>query len=97
MPLAAEKLSAWESWVEEWKGARKAAFDDMNGDPVGMQHGLRLSSNGPVEPPLDSRPWVTTLEIDYCLGQNAMDCPEDQISANANGFYVFSTIMVPQP
>ena len=30
VPLAAEKLGAWESWVEELKGSRKAAFDDMN-------------------------------------------------------------------
>jgi hypothetical protein len=30
VPLAADKLSAWESWVEELKGPRKAAFDDMN-------------------------------------------------------------------
>jgi hypothetical protein len=73
-----------------------AAFD-MAGDPVGMQHGLRLSSNGPVEAPLDARPWVVTLHLDYCLGQNAMDCPENEISENAGGFYVFSTIMVPQP
>ena len=73
------------------------AFDDVDGDPVGIQHGLRLSSNGPVEAPLDARPWVVTLHLDYCLGQNSMDCPSDQISANADGFYVFSTIMVPQP
>ena len=30
VPLAAEKLGALESWVEELKGPRKAAFDDMN-------------------------------------------------------------------
>ena len=30
VPLAAEKLGPWESWVEELKGSRKAAFDDMN-------------------------------------------------------------------
>src|SRR5262249_14148173 len=30
VPLAAEKLSAWESWVEELKGSRKDGFDDMN-------------------------------------------------------------------
>jgi len=30
VPLTAEKLGAWESWVEELKGPRKAAFDDMN-------------------------------------------------------------------
>jgi hypothetical protein len=30
VPLAAEKLGAWESWVEELKGPRKAALDDMN-------------------------------------------------------------------
>lgn len=74
-----------------------AAFDDGNGDPVGMQHGLRLSSNGQVEAPLDTRPWVATLHLDYCLGQNNMDCPSDDISANADGFFVFSTIMVPRP
>jgi hypothetical protein len=72
-------------------------FADMDGDPIGMQHGLRLSSNGPVVAPLDGRPWVATLHLDYCLGQNSMDCPDDEITANADGFYVFSTIMVPQP
>ena len=30
VPLASEKLRAWESWVEELKGPRKAGFDDMN-------------------------------------------------------------------
>jgi hypothetical protein len=30
VPLAADKLRAWESWVEELKGPRKAEFDDMN-------------------------------------------------------------------
>jgi hypothetical protein len=30
VPLAAEKLGAWESWVGELKGPRKAGFDDMN-------------------------------------------------------------------
>ena len=34
-PLAAEKLAAWEGWVAELGGARKAAFDDMN-----ARHGL---------------------------------------------------------
>jgi hypothetical protein len=29
-PLAAEKLDAWESWVGELTGSRKAEFDDMN-------------------------------------------------------------------
>ena len=30
VPHAAEKLGAWKSRVEELKGPRKAAFDDMN-------------------------------------------------------------------
>jgi len=30
VPLAAEKLGAWESWVDELKGPRKDGFDDMN-------------------------------------------------------------------
>ena len=30
VPLAAEKLGPWESWVGELTGPRKAAFDDMN-------------------------------------------------------------------
>jgi hypothetical protein len=30
VPLAAEKLSTWQSWVEELKGSRKDGFDDMN-------------------------------------------------------------------
>ena len=34
-PLAADKLDAWESWVAELGGPRKAAFDDMN-----ARHGL---------------------------------------------------------
>lgn len=35
VPLAADKLPAWEGWVAELSGARKAAFDDMN-----ARHGL---------------------------------------------------------
>ena len=35
VPLTAEKLGAWESWVAELTGPRKAAFDDMN-----ARHGL---------------------------------------------------------
>jgi hypothetical protein len=72
-------------------------FIGPDDDPIGMQHGLRLSSNGPVEEPLDARPWVVTLHLDYCLGSNPMDCPENMITANVESFYVFSTIMVPQP
>ncbi len=30
VPLAADKLDAWEAWVAELNGPRKAAFDDMN-------------------------------------------------------------------
>jgi len=30
IPLAADKLDAWEAWVAELNGPRKAAFDDMN-------------------------------------------------------------------
>jgi hypothetical protein len=30
VPLAAEKRGPWESWLNELKGPRKAAFDDMN-------------------------------------------------------------------
>lgn len=35
VPLAAEKLSAWEGWIGELTGPRKAAFDEMN-----ARHGL---------------------------------------------------------
>jgi hypothetical protein len=35
IPLAADKLDAWEAWVAELNGPRKAAFDDMN-----VRHGL---------------------------------------------------------
>jgi hypothetical protein len=34
-PLAAEKLDAWESWIAELLGPRKAEFDDLN-----ARHGL---------------------------------------------------------
>ncbi len=34
-PLATDKLDAWEAWVAELNGPRKAAFDDMN-----ARHGL---------------------------------------------------------
>ena len=34
-PLAAHNLAAWESWVGELTGPRKAEFDDMN-----ARHGL---------------------------------------------------------
>lgn len=29
-PLSAAKLDAWEAWVGELNGSRKAEFDDMN-------------------------------------------------------------------
>ena len=35
VPLAAEKVPAWEGWIEQLSGARKAEFDDMN-----TRHGL---------------------------------------------------------
>ncbi len=34
-PLATDKVDAWEAWVAELKGPRKAAFEDMN-----ARHGL---------------------------------------------------------
>ncbi len=34
-PLAADKLGAWEAWIDELTGARKAEYDDMN-----ARHGL---------------------------------------------------------
>jgi len=34
-PLAADKLDAWEAWVAELNGPRKAEFEDMN-----ARHGL---------------------------------------------------------
>jgi hypothetical protein len=34
-PLAADELGAWEDWIAELNGARKAEFDDMN-----ARHGL---------------------------------------------------------
>jgi hypothetical protein len=30
VPLAADKLDAWEVWIGELNGPRKAEFDDMN-------------------------------------------------------------------
>ena len=35
IPLAADKHDAWEAWIAELNGPRKAAFDDMN-----ARHGL---------------------------------------------------------
>ena len=35
VPLAADKLDAWDSWIADLNGPRKAAFDDMN-----ARHGL---------------------------------------------------------
>lgn len=74
-----------------------ALFDDADGDAVGLSHGLRLNSNAAIGDPLASRTWIVNLDIDYCLGNNNGDCPNDDISGNADGFYVFSVIMVPQP
>ena len=34
-PLPAANLEAWQTWVDELKGPRKAEFDDMN-----SRHGL---------------------------------------------------------
>jgi hypothetical protein len=34
-PLASDNLDAWEAWIAELNGPRKAAFDDMN-----ARHGL---------------------------------------------------------
>jgi hypothetical protein len=46
-PLAAEKLDAWEAWVAELGGARKAEFEDMN-----ARHGL---TETPGLPAADAR------------------------------------------
>ena len=35
VPLAAEKLDAWEAWIGELNGPRQAEFDEMN-----ARHGL---------------------------------------------------------
>ncbi len=35
VPLAAEKLDAWEEWIAELNGPRKTEFDDLN-----ARHGL---------------------------------------------------------
>jgi hypothetical protein len=35
VPLSADNVGAWEAWVAELGGARKAAFDEMN-----ARHGL---------------------------------------------------------
>jgi hypothetical protein len=35
VPLAADKLEAWEAWLGDLTGARKADFDDLN-----ARHGL---------------------------------------------------------
>jgi len=74
-----------------------ALFDDANGDAIGLSHGLRLNSNAPIGAPLDARTWIVNLDLDYCLGNNNGDCPENDISGSADGFFVFSVIMVPQP
>ncbi len=37
-PLAAEKLGAWEAWIAELGGARKAAFEDMNARHGATEH-----------------------------------------------------------
>jgi hypothetical protein len=34
-PLSTDKVDAWEAWIDELKGPRKAAFEDMN-----ARHGL---------------------------------------------------------
>jgi hypothetical protein len=34
-PLAADKVDAWEAWVADLNGSRKAEFDDMN-----ARHGI---------------------------------------------------------
>lgn len=31
VPLAADKVGAWEAWAAELSGPKKAAFDEMNG------------------------------------------------------------------
>ena len=35
VPLAADKVGAWETWIGELGGPRKAEFEDMN-----ARHGL---------------------------------------------------------
>jgi hypothetical protein len=35
VPLAADKLDAWDAWIAELNGPRKAEFDEMN-----VRHGL---------------------------------------------------------
>lgn len=69
-----------------------ALGDDGTNDT--MSHGLRLSTNEPVDDAFKTRPWVVNLDLDYCFGADQADCDTD-LDPDFNGFFELSVIMVP--
>jgi len=50
-----------------------------------------------VSAAFESRPWVLSWNLQYCISAMAADCVDtDAIQANGMGFLRFATIMLPQ-
>ncbi len=59
-----------------------------------LTHGVRLSTNAPVDDEFKTRAWVVNLDLDYCFSQDSDTC-DTALDPEFNGFLEFSVIMVP--
>lgn len=73
--------------------------DDLGNDGTNdlITHGIRLSTNEPVDDEFKTRAWVVNLDLDYCFSANADDCDTEMPDPQFNSFFEFSVIMVPDP
>ncbi|MBX7077958.1 MAG: Ig domain-containing protein [Nannocystaceae bacterium] len=69
---------------------------DNDGTNYFMTHGMRLSTNEPVDDAFKNRPWVVNLAIDYCFNIDGNAC-DTSMDPDYNGFLEWSVIMVPTP
>jgi hypothetical protein len=71
-------------------------MSDANGDPIGFMHSLSATGDAVAES-FESRPWVLSWNLQYCISAAAADCADtDAIQANGLGFLRFATIMLPE-
>lgn len=71
----------------------------------GFSHGIRVQDSNPdLLDRFAGRAWITNVEFDYCIADNASDCGNDEedpskraekVRANGDGSYYFSLVLLP--